>query len=106
MPKAQRDAHTPLIAINSPNVSLSQVLKLRKRSVIQNPYQPPIGLHFFRGKQMPVAAAKRLRKLFQEGLVVDRLAVDDFVEVIVQTDSLIITAVPLCPDTDSFTHSS
>ena len=64
--------------------SLRNVLQLCERGFIQHPDNPPIGLHLFRRKQLPMPAPKRLRQLLQEGFIVNGLATEDFIEVVVQ----------------------
>src|SRR5690554_4376382 len=58
--------------------------KRLKDSLIQNGYPPAVRPRFLGRKKLPVPLPQGIRQLFKKGLVVDRLALKDFLEVVVQ----------------------
>lgn len=68
---------------------LRHTLKLREIALIQNRDKPTVGVYLFGRKQFPVPASKRIRNFLQESFIVNGLAMEDFVEVVVQQFTII-----------------
>ena len=63
---------------------LRHILQLGESAFIQNRDKPTVGFYLFRRKQFPMPAPKRIRKFLQESFIVDGLATENFVEIVVQ----------------------
>lgn len=80
-------------SVDSTYRSLREVFQLCESSFIQYLDDPPVGLHLFCLKNLPVAAPKRVRQFLQESFIVNGLATEDFLEIVVQGRTTVILGV-------------
>ena len=70
--------------IYSANGRSGLLLQRRKCNFIKDSYPPATNANFLSGEKFPMPPAQGIRQFFQKGLVVDRLALKDFREVVLQ----------------------